>query len=250
MPRTRVARGVELPRQPENSFIVAWPTDDLQANRKPARVEAARNGDRRQSEIIRKKRVGRRERLRVSPSVLDRRHGRGRRGQQHDVEIAERTSGDGFAIRFDRVEVAERGHREGCFRIDELVTERGDLRHGGVEGTNDFLIGGEGVRNRNPQPVLRSSGTLLRVGERLEQGGRVPRSSRRDSGVRVRFHGFFVGKNALCSVEEPIANSSMFVLPIKTAPSERSRSITVASKGGTKFSRIRDAHVVRTPLVA
>src|ERR1700722_13813925 len=62
--------------------------------------------------------------------------------------------------------------------------------------------------------------------------------------------GLVVVPNAEFSVEEPIANSSMLVLPTKIAPSARNRSITVASNGGTKFSRIRDAQVVRTPLVA
>ena len=36
-------------------------------------------------------------------------------------------------------------------------------------------------------------------------------------GIRVRSHGFFVVKNPLFSVDEPIANSSIFVLPINTA---------------------------------
>ena len=42
----------------------------------------------------------------------------------------------------------------------------------------------------------------------------------------------------------------MLALPTNTAPSARSFAITVASKGGTKFSRIFDAQVVLTPLVA
>ena len=50
-------------------------------------------------------------------------------------------------------------------------------------------------------------------------------------GTRVRFHGLAVGPNAECSVDEPIANSSMLVLPRITAPASRSRAVTVESKG-------------------
>src|SRR5271169_2528807 len=68
--------------------------------------------------------------------------------------------------------------------------------------------------------------------------------------TRVVSSGFVVAPNAEFSVDEPIANSSMLVLPTKIAPSARRRSNTVASNGGTNVSRIRDAQVVRTPLVA
>ena len=68
-------------------------------------------------------------------------------------------------------------------------------------------------------------------------------------GTRRRSQGFAVGKKAECSVEEPIANSSMLVLPSMTAPAWCSRVITVASSTGMKFSSMRDEQVVRTPLV-
>src|SRR2546426_3001033 len=68
-------------------------------------------------------------------------------------------------------------------------------------------------------------------------------------GTRVRSQGLRVTLSAECSVDEPIANSSMFDLPSITAPALTSRSVTVASYGGTKFSRILEPHVVRTPLV-
>ena len=45
-------------------------------------------------------------------------------------------------------------------------------------------------------------------------------------GTRSRSQGLPVRKNAECSVEEPIANSSMFVLPTITAPATRSFFIT------------------------
>ena len=58
-----------------------------------------------------------------------------------------------------------------------------------------------------------------------------------------------MGKKAEFSFEPPIANSSMFVLPISTASAAFSRAITVASYGGRKFSSIRDAQVVDSPCV-
>ena len=48
-------------------------------------------------------------------------------------------------------------------------------------------------------------------------------------GIRVRSQGLWVGPKAKFSVEEPIANSSMFVLPRMTTPAARSRLTTVAS---------------------
>ena len=49
---------------------------------------------------------------------------------------------------------------------------------------------------------------------------------------------------ALFSVEEPIANSSMLVLPRITRPASRSRAVTVASYGGRQPSRILEPAVV------
>src|SRR6476661_6772581 len=68
-------------------------------------------------------------------------------------------------------------------------------------------------------------------------------------GTRVRSCGLRVGPNAEFSVDEPIANSSRFVLPITTAPAARTRSTTVASYGGRHPSRMRDEHVVGIPRV-
>ena len=48
-------------------------------------------------------------------------------------------------------------------------------------------------------------------------------------GTRVGSHGFFVGPYAEFSVDEPIANSSVFVLPSTRRPCALQRSITVAS---------------------
>src|SRR5215469_3425702 len=69
-------------------------------------------------------------------------------------------------------------------------------------------------------------------------------------GTRVQSMGFSAGPNALCSVEDPIANSSMFVLHAMTAPAARSRETTVASYGLTYPSRMRDPHDVGMRKVA
>ena len=61
--------------------------------------------------------------------------------------------------------------------------------------------------------------------------------------------GLSVGPNAEFSVDEPIANSSRFVLPTAIAPALSSRCTTVASYGGHQPSRIFDEHVVGTPRV-
>ena len=51
-------------------------------------------------------------------------------------------------------------------------------------------------------------------------------------GTRSRAHGLRVGLKALFSVDEPMANSSMFVLPRTTAPAASSRATAVAVNGG------------------
>src|SRR2546429_1147059 len=68
-------------------------------------------------------------------------------------------------------------------------------------------------------------------------------------GTRSASQGLRVGPNAEFSVDEPMANSSRLVLPTTTAPASASRDTIVASYGGRQFSRMRDEHVVGTPLV-
>jgi hypothetical protein len=48
-------------------------------------------------------------------------------------------------------------------------------------------------------------------------------------GTRARSHGLWEGPKAEFSVDEPIANSSMLVLPRITTPARRSRRVMVAS---------------------
>src|SRR5271169_3051676 len=68
-------------------------------------------------------------------------------------------------------------------------------------------------------------------------------------GTRSSATGFRTGPNAEFSFDEPIANSSQFVLPMITPPAASIRVIAVASYGGTYFSSSRDPQVVRSPLV-
>src|SRR3954465_11769266 len=69
-------------------------------------------------------------------------------------------------------------------------------------------------------------------------------------GVRARAQGLRVGPYAECSVEDPMANSSMLVLPRIGRPAALSRATTVASYGGTQPPRILDPQVVGRPSVA
>src|ERR1700736_4428427 len=66
-------------------------------------------------------------------------------------------------------------------------------------------------------------------------------------GTPSRCHGLRVGPNAEFSHDDPIANSSMLVLPMMTAPAFSSLSTTVAEYGARKFSRIFDPAVVISP---
>ena len=52
-------------------------------------------------------------------------------------------------------------------------------------------------------------------------------------GTRDRSHGLCVGKNPLFSPDDPMANSSQFVLPTSTDPAARNLAHGVQSYGGT-----------------
>src|SRR5262249_57822344 len=60
-------------------------------------------------------------------------------------------------------------------------------------------------------------------------------------GTLARSHGLWLGPNAEFSVEEPMANSSMLVLPRMIAPACLSRIVIVASYGGCQPPRERGA---------
>ena len=69
-------------------------------------------------------------------------------------------------------------------------------------------------------------------------------------GTRVRSMGLRAGPYAENSVDEPIANSSMFPLPTRIAPASRSFRATVDSYGLTYPSRIFEPHEVLSMVVA
>ncbi len=79
-----------------------------------------------------------------------------------------------------------------------------------------------GWRTLPPVSVPRASGTSEAATAAAEPPELPP-------GMRSRFHGFRVGKKALFSVDEPIANSSRFVLPISTASAFFNCVMTCAS---------------------
>src|SRR2546430_4358379 len=60
-------------------------------------------------------------------------------------------------------------------------------------------------------------------------------------GTRVGSHGLCTGPNAEFSLDEPIANSSQFVLPTRTAPSPDRRAPAPPSYGGPWLSQLRAA---------
>src|SRR2546426_42317 len=66
-------------------------------------------------------------------------------------------------------------------------------------------------------------------------------------GTRDRSRGLRTGPYAEFSFDDPMANSSQLTLPRTIAPAASSRATAVQSYGGTKFSRIFDPAVVRTP---
>src|SRR5262245_10514850 len=68
-------------------------------------------------------------------------------------------------------------------------------------------------------------------------------------GTRRVSQGFFTGPYQLVSLDEPMANSSMLVLPSVTMPPALSFSTTVASYGDTKLSSMREPQLVFTPVV-
>ena len=63
-------------------------------------------------------------------------------------------------------------------------------------------------------------------------------------GTRLRSQGFLTAPKYDVSFDEPIANSSILVLPKLTAPASLNFLTTVASYGATKLWSILEPHVV------
>ena len=63
------------------------------------------------------------------------------------------------------------------------------------------------------------------------------------------FHGLCTLPKKLVSLEDPIANSSIFVLPIVIDPASSRFFTAVAEYGGIKLASIFDEHVVLRPSV-
>src|SRR4029078_11903198 len=82
-----------------------------------------------------------------------------------------------------------------------------------------------GCRTEPPVSEPRATGTIPAATAVAEPPDEPPET-------RVVSHGLRTGPNAEFSFDEPIANSSQFVLPTTTAPAFASRSITVALWGG------------------
>ena len=68
-------------------------------------------------------------------------------------------------------------------------------------------------------------------------------------GTRAGSHGLRDGPQAEFSVDEPIANSSVFVLPRSESPASFTRAATVASNTGAYPLRIFEPAVVSIPFV-
>src|SRR5919109_1270594 len=94
-----------------------------------------------------------------------------------------------------------------------------------------------GCRTEPPVSEPSATGTISRATAEAEPPDDPP-------ATRVRSCGLCVTPNAEFSVDEPIANSSRFVLPTMIAPAARSRRTTVASKGDRYPARMREPHVV------
>src|SRR3954463_10712871 len=66
-------------------------------------------------------------------------------------------------------------------------------------------------------------------------------------GTRSRSHGLRTGPKPEFSFDEPMANSSMLVLPSTGAPASTNRCTAVAVYGGLYPARMRDPAVLGTP---
>src|SRR5919108_3031423 len=99
-----------------------------------------------------------------------------------------------------------------------------------------------GWRMDPPVSVAVATGTTRAATAAAEPPEEPPGTSFSSQGLRT-------GPYQLVSLDDPMANSSMLVLPRVTMPASFSRATTVASYGDTKLSSIREPQLVLTPCV-
>src|SRR5918996_4463805 len=109
---------------------------------------------------------------------------------------------------------------------------------------------------RRPTTPQREAGCFTEppVSVPSAHGARPPATAAADPpeeppGTRSGSHGLREGPYAEFSVEEPIANSSVFVFPMSGSPAALQRAATVESKTGMYPWRILEPAVVSTPSV-
>ena len=146
----------------------------------------------------------------------------------------------------DPVEERDVAHR--LRHRPDLVETRGER--------DDAVARDRPVRRPQPHVPAQRRRLLDRAARvRAEPPGSEPGGHRRGRpppeppGTREGSHGFRDGPQAEFSVDDPIANSSVFVLPSSERPALFTRAATVASKTGVYPLRIREPAVVSTPLV-
>ena len=174
----------------------------------------------------------------VDPVVEVVRHRRERPGDRR--RIARIVSTDDLA---DRSGVGDGGGERADLVERRAERDQAEPRHQPVGGLDpDHAAQRSGLADRAAR--VRAQGDR---GEPGCHGGRDPPDD--PPGTRVVSCGLSVGPKAEFSVDEPMANSSMLVLPTATAPAAANRVTTVASYGGSQPSRILDEQVVGTPRV-
>ena len=95
-----------------------------------------------------------------------------------------------------------------------------------------------GCRIEPPVSVPVAAGTMRAATAAAEPPEEPP-------GTRLFAHGFLTGPKCELSLEEPMANSSMFVLPVTTAPARSSSLDHVSVVRAPYFSSMREPQVVR-----
>src|SRR5207248_9103419 len=94
-----------------------------------------------------------------------------------------------------------------------------------------------GCRTEPPVSDPSAAGTIRAATAAADPPDEPPATRDGSQGLRV-------GPNAECSVDEPMANSSRFVLPTIVHPAARRRATAVASNGERNFGRMREPQVV------